>query len=55
MTSGMQRAIGVLDTLSLTDLKSADDAALRQFRELAENWAALAGKFSDRAHAREKK
>ena len=42
MTSQMQRAIDALDTLSLTDLKSADDAALRKFKELAHHWHWLA-------------
>jgi hypothetical protein len=56
MTTAMKRAIEVLDTLSLADLKTADDAALREFWQLALNWADLARKtLVDREHARQKK
>jgi len=50
MTSRMQRAIAALDMLSLTDLQSADDAALRKFRELTHHWHELAKEqLADRA------
>jgi hypothetical protein len=55
MTSQMKRAIDVLDMLSAADLKTADDAALHQFRDLALSWADQAVKaLADRQRTRTK-
>jgi hypothetical protein len=44
MTGAMRRALGALDKLSLKDLQSCDDDALRQLKALAEHWGSFAGK-----------
>ena len=55
MTSQMKRTIDALDMLSPTDLKSADDAALRKLKELAHHWQQLATKALADRHAQTRK
>jgi hypothetical protein len=44
MTGTVRRALGALERVSLKDLRSCDDDALRQLKALAEHWGLLAGK-----------
>jgi hypothetical protein len=52
MTGTVQRALGAVERVSLKDLRSCDDDALRQLKALAEHWGSLTGKaLSDRRAA----
>ena len=52
MTTAIKRALDVLDMLAVADLKSADDATLRRFKELTQDWLDFA---TEALAAREKK